>query len=142
MKISTIKIAWLAYFAVRRYRRHVESVARVINYLIADDENAKYYQLDEIFAKNPCLKNKRIIKIIENTYADYLSERERIFLWVECEKVIRGQCGHDVKALITTALCALILHELTKCFDILDSMVFALSEVLSYAKNKQEAQTR
>lgn len=131
-KRISIRRAWAIFSRVRQYRKAMRHFSNVLNIVFTGDENADFYALDTMFVERTYLMDKDVLETLEGLRHKTLEECDIIRREAEKIEKMASKSGFMARHILSCAV-----DELSKCFDIMDSCLFAIEEVLAYAKNKK-----
>lgn len=131
-KRISIRLACAILNNAHQYHEAMRHFSKVLNIVFTGDENADFYALDTMFVERTYLMDKDVLETLENLRRKTLEECGIIRREAEKIETIVLKSGFIARRILSHAV-----DELSQCFDIMDSCLFAIEEVLAYAKNKK-----
>lgn len=125
--------AWGLYKEIQSLRKGFEDLLRAVNKVLTGDENASFYALDTLFIERAYLMDDSEQSTFQEILNCCVAEEKKIRHIAEQLREIADTAGA-----VTSFIIRRTLAELSLALEAIDSCVFALEEVISYAKSLRE----
>ena len=124
-----IRDAWRIYVCARQYHESLKNFHRVLNAVFTGDEDATFYALDTMFVERAYLMDKDVQKALCALRQKCIAEEDFIRYEADTIENVAPKCGF-----LTSRILERAAEELGGAFEIMDSSLFAIEEVIGYAQ--------